>query len=660
MKRRFVWALPAIFAASAAVSAITADADVAALFTQIEGVLVTDAAQFVPAALLNQPEPVTVTDANQFTPAALLIDSEAVTVSDVESFPDTTPPVITVPATIVAEATSPTGAAVSFTATANDPDKGGVPVICTPVSGSTFPLGNTTVTCSASDPAGNTGTATFTITVLDTTAPAISASAIMTGDGKPYVAGTWTNQSVQVSFTCTDFASGVDPATVTAPVTLSAEGKDQSVIGSCKDKVGNSSSVSFHRIDIDKTPSTITYQGQSPAANGSSWNNSSVVLTWGCADALSGPVAASVSATIATEGSNQSATGTCSDLAGNTAQDTRAGINIDKTPPTITYQGQSPAANGHGWNNSTVVLTWSCADALSGPVATSVSATVATEGTNQSATGTCADLAGNTSQNTRTGVNIDKAPPVVTASAKTADGKAYVPGTWTSQNVTVTFTCTDDRSGVASVTSPITVSSEGTNQSASGDCIDNAGNAATRATFSGINIDQTPPVTGFTAQPGPLNGRQLVTVTAHVAVTPGAVAFDATCWDSFGVNAVLTANDNLGGATSIKYGFAPIVAGKPLPNPALDNTIAGSSGTIPFVTSGAYVLNYAAVDAAGNQEATQTRWLFVNTLLGVSCVTTPVPMSSLPRAGTVTVTGSLKIGKYTLPFAFSFTYPGRD
>lgn len=602
MRGRPIWALAAIFAASAAVSAVAAHADVAALLSQAETVLITDVLQIVPAALLNQNdpvsisdsvqivpsallnrnEPVTVTDSVHLTPSALLTVTEAVHISDVVSFPDTTPPAVTVPAAIVAEATSANGATVTFTATANDPDNGVVPVTCTPASGSTFPLGNTTVTCSASDPAGNTGTGTFTITVQDTTPPAIGASAITTGDGKPYVAGTWTNQSVQVGFTCTDFGTGVDPATVTPPVTLSANGKDQSVTGSCTDKVGNSSSMSFDKIDIDKTP------------------------------------------------------------------------------PTIAYQGQSPAANGSGWNNSSVVLNWSCADALSGPGATNVSATVATEGTNQSATGTCTDLAGNTSQQARTGINIDKTPPVVTASAGTADGKAYVPGTWTSQNVTVTFTCTDGRSGVASVTSPITVSSEGTNQSASGDCMDKADNAAARATFSGINIDRTPPVTGFAAQPGPLNGRQLVTGTGHIVITPGALTFDATCYDSFGLTAVLSATDNLGGARSIKYGLAPIVAGKPLPNPALDHSIAGSSGTIPFLTSGAYVLSYAAVDAAGNQEATQTRWLFDNTVVGVSCVTTPVPVSRLPQAGTITVTGSLKIGPYTLPFSFSFSYPSRD
>jgi hypothetical protein len=581
MKRRLVWALPAIFAASAAVSLVTAHADVAALLAQIEGVLVTDAAQFVPAALLNHPEPVNVTDSNQFTPARLLSVIEPIKVSDAESFPDSTPPVITVPATIVAEATSPNGAAVSFTATANDPDNGVVPVLCSPASGSTFPLGSTTVGCSASDPAGNLGKASFTVQVVDTTTPVITASAVTLDDGKAYTPGSWTNQTVRVGFTCTDSASGVDPASITAPVTLSSEGQNQSVGGSCGDRSGNAISMSF------------------------------------------GPV------------------------------------NIDKTAPTITYQGQTPAPNANGWNNTSVTLNWACADALSGSFATSVVTSITTEGTNQSATRSCADNAGNTSTDTRAGINIDTTAPTLNASASTTDGKPYASGTWTGQNVTVSFICTDDRSGVATVTGPITVSSEGSNQSASGDCSDRAANAASRITFAGINIDRTPPVTGFTTQPGPLNGRQLATVAAHVAVTPGAVVFNSTCYDSFGLNALLTVTDNLAGATSIKYGSAPIVVGKPLPNPALDHTIAAASATISFLSSGAYVLTYAAVDSAGNQDATQTRWIFVSTALGVSCATAPIPVSSLPKPGTVTVTGSLKIGAYNLPFTFGFNYPSR-
>ena len=40
-----------------------------------------------------------------------------------------------------------------------------------PVSGWTFALGTTRSTCTATDDAGNTGTATFTVKVEDTTAP---------------------------------------------------------------------------------------------------------------------------------------------------------------------------------------------------------------------------------------------------------------------------------------------------------------------------------------------------------------------------------------------------------------------------------------------------------------------------------------------------------
>ena len=36
---------------------------------------------------------------------------------------------------------------------------------CLPASGSTFPVGNTTVTCTATDPVGHTATGTFQVTV---------------------------------------------------------------------------------------------------------------------------------------------------------------------------------------------------------------------------------------------------------------------------------------------------------------------------------------------------------------------------------------------------------------------------------------------------------------------------------------------------------------
>src|SRR5205085_9983426 len=86
---------------------------------------------------------------------------------------DDTPPVITgMPADRTVEANGPNGSVVNFsTPTANDALDGPVPVTCSPAPGANFPLGATTVTCSATDTHGNTATGSFTVTVLDTTAP---------------------------------------------------------------------------------------------------------------------------------------------------------------------------------------------------------------------------------------------------------------------------------------------------------------------------------------------------------------------------------------------------------------------------------------------------------------------------------------------------------
>ena len=85
---------------------------------------------------------------------------------------DTTPPVVTVPSDITAEATSSSGAVVTFSVSATDETSPANPAVtCDWPSGSTFPLGTTNVDCSATDDAGNTGHGYFNVTVQDTTAP---------------------------------------------------------------------------------------------------------------------------------------------------------------------------------------------------------------------------------------------------------------------------------------------------------------------------------------------------------------------------------------------------------------------------------------------------------------------------------------------------------
>ncbi|WP_456340441.1 HYR domain-containing protein [Streptomyces anulatus] len=63
------------------------------------------------------------------------------------------------------------GARIAYTATATDPQDGALPVTCTPPSGSLFPVGTTTVTCSATDSAGNTGADTARFEVLEPVVP---------------------------------------------------------------------------------------------------------------------------------------------------------------------------------------------------------------------------------------------------------------------------------------------------------------------------------------------------------------------------------------------------------------------------------------------------------------------------------------------------------
>ena len=96
---------------------------------------------------------------------------------------DTKPPVLILPANQTVDATDPSGAPVIFTANATDSVDGTDPVTCTPASGATFPIGPTTVKCSATDRAGNTATGAFIVTVNGATAQLTDLLAAVQGVG---------------------------------------------------------------------------------------------------------------------------------------------------------------------------------------------------------------------------------------------------------------------------------------------------------------------------------------------------------------------------------------------------------------------------------------------------------------------------------------------
>ncbi len=97
--------------------------------------------------------------------------------------PDTTAPVITTPASpVTVTATTPAGATVAFSVSATDAVDPAPVVSCTPASGTTFAIGDTTVNCTATDASTNSASASFVVSVVnnDTTGPTVVVSSTAT------------------------------------------------------------------------------------------------------------------------------------------------------------------------------------------------------------------------------------------------------------------------------------------------------------------------------------------------------------------------------------------------------------------------------------------------------------------------------------------------
>lgn len=86
-----------------------------------------------------------------------------------------TPPSVTVPGDFVVEGDTVGGWTATYGATATDAEDDPDPAAsCLPAPGAVLPLGATTVTCSATDSGGLTASASFTVTVQDTTPPVLA------------------------------------------------------------------------------------------------------------------------------------------------------------------------------------------------------------------------------------------------------------------------------------------------------------------------------------------------------------------------------------------------------------------------------------------------------------------------------------------------------
>ncbi len=161
------------------------------------------------------------------------------------------PPVVTTSGNVSVEATAPAGTPVTFSAVAVDTVDHRLTATCTPASGSPFPLGTTTVTCSATDSRGQVGTATLNVTVVDTTPPtltlpgALTADATGTGAPVAFTVGASDNGNPSPAVSCTPAAGATFPVGTT-PVTCTAT-----------DASGNAATGSFDVTVRDVTPPTL-------------------------------------------------------------------------------------------------------------------------------------------------------------------------------------------------------------------------------------------------------------------------------------------------------------------------------------------------------------------------------------------------------------------
>ena len=191
--------------------------------------------------------------------------------------------------------------------------------------------------------------------------------------------------------------------------------------------------------------------------------------------------------------------GSCTDEAGNSASATFGPFNYDATAPDVTASARD--ADHNGWYNHALTVSFSGTDTANGSGNVTCDADVNYSGpatSSHSISGSCADDAGNSASGTFGPFKYDATAPTISG-AKSPGPNSFG---WNNGSVTVSYTCDDNLSGVASADCGPnqTLSGEGAGQSSTGNATDDAGNTAS-TTVNNINIDKTNPLVSLVGGP---------------------------------------------------------------------------------------------------------------------------------------------------------------
>jgi hypothetical protein len=334
-------------------------------------------------------------------------------------------------------------------------------------------------TGSCTDNAGNSSSDTFVVR-YDTVAP----NTVATPSRPPNGAG-WYRAPLTIGWGGTDATSGIDSCSASVayggPDTTGATRS-----GSCTDKAGNGSSDSFVvRYDATAPTGTAATPARGPDHDG--WYNHPLRIDWSGSDATSGIASCSSRTYGGPDDANATASGNCTDNAGNVAA-LGFGLQYDATGPAVTV-GAARSPDHDGWYNHPVAISWSGTDATSG--VDSCSAPVNYSGPdsgNASSAGGCSDRAGNSASPPPLAFRYDATAPVtapVPARAPDANG-------WYNHALRIAWPGSDPVSGVASCTSLTYGGPDAGSVSRSGGCTDRAGNTSAASAFR-FGYDATGP-----------------------------------------------------------------------------------------------------------------------------------------------------------------------
>jgi len=531
---------------------------------------------------------------------------------------DSTPPVIAPQANLIVEATSGSGAEVTFSPSANDAVDGSVAVTASPASGSTFALGTNTVTLTANDAAGNTATSSFAVTVRDATAPTITLPANQTLE-----ATSPDGAIVTFSASASDLVSGSVEVTYSSPSGSSFALGTNTVSVTATDAAGNTATDSFTVTVHDTTapvitvPETITAEATNSAGAivsliGSATDlvDATVPVTFSPATGTFFPIGATT------------VTATATDAAGNTATATLVVKVVDTVAPVLSLPADI-TVEATGPSGAAVTFAAKAVDAVNGDLSVSYSAapgSIFALG-KTTVTVTAVDLSGNVVTGRFNVTVVDTAAPIITIPAN------QILEATSSAGATATFSSSaiDLVDGAVAVTysrSSGSVFALGLNTVVL-TATDAAGNKATRTVTITVR-DTTAPV---------------ISVPANQTV--GATGSDGTI-----VEFATSASDLVDGVVSVS---ASISSGSKFPIGTTTVTLTAIDAASNTATSSFTVTVQTAAPVIITQPVSQTVVLGQSVTLTVGATGFPVPTYQWKFWGQI-IPGATS-ASYTIPAA---------